>query len=427
MVCKQKREAMRAPNRLPPRRSGLTLTELLVVIAVLVAVTSVLAPLITPSLEGREIREAARQINAYMQQAQAKARELGRPVGVVIQRSEFIGDPAELTNPNSNVLQDPNTLARLDFGYQLSLAEEPPPFKGFFPTDRARVSGNLAFLELTGGAAGGIDPAVLKLIQENDHIRFNLRGSRYRILHVGGLTAAQKDLYPAASLRVRFELTDGDLQSYAASQAAVPFEVFRRPRQTASTPLELPTGTAIIMDLSGVGMDYAAGAQAGIANSGEETQVATVLNPRQKYIGLTEFKRPATAEMLTADPTGSFLNHPLTIMFAPDGSVERIYRVLPPMGVAADANYPPKRPQDKIFLFVGKDAISTWDNYRDTSNLWIAIDPTNGLVNTAAHTVPLTVQKSPPATFDVLPMQTKLAHIANSRQIAATGQSMGGQ
>ena len=106
-------------------RRGLTLTELLVVVAILVTVTAVLAPLLTSSFEGREVREAARQVNAYFRQAQAKARELGRPVGVMIRRS-----PSTNSGPNND----------FDFGYQLSLAEEPPPYTGVTSFARARVT-----------------------------------------------------------------------------------------------------------------------------------------------------------------------------------------------------------------------------------------------------------------------------------------------
>ena len=105
-------------------------------------------------------------------------------------------------------------------------------------------------------------------------------------------------------------------------------------------------------------------------------------------------------------------------MFAPDGTVDQVYRILPPQGMFA---LPPKRPQDKIYLFVGKDTGNVVENFSDLSNLWIAIDPTNGLITTAPH-LPPTDENGDVIVDDQLPQR-----LASARQTAATGQSMGGQ
>lgn len=374
------------------RRSGLTLTELLVVIAIIVIVTSVLAPLLTSSLEGREVREAARMVNAYFQQAQAKAKELNRPVGVMIRRS-----------PATDLDRDKD----LDFGFQLSLAEVPPPFMGFTSSARIRLE------ILDSGVPTGLAlindnlPVFRKLVAPNDFIRFNLRGPKYRILRIAGN-------------KLEFDTSDARDVRYAQAATLasnwMKFEVFRRPQSISSTPLELPTGAGIVLNLSGVGMDNA-------TNTGEEDlqdikNAANVsMRPRQKYIGLTEFQRVASQR---------FTDMPLTIMFNPSGGVERIYRVLPKPGEEYDnliGRIPPKRPQDKIYLFMGKQGVDRWTNLDDGSNMWITIDPQSGLVTTAPNAIPLTpVASNPTAT-----LQQKLGAVASSRQLAATGQSMGGQ
>ncbi len=364
-------------------RRGLTLTELLVTISILVIVTSVLAPLLTPSLEGREVREAARQVSSYIQQARAKARELGRPVGVVISRG-----PVEAWAPDR------------DFGYQISLAEEPPPYSGFDVAARAALIGNDENADgttfTTARIVDTIDTVSLqRLIQPNDYVRFNFRGPKYRLLKVKPVSTGTFDIV--------FDTTN----SYATLPqpgGQVPFQIFRRPKTSVSTPLEMQTGTALIMSLSGVGMDYLSAQSAG---TGQYPQSSPA-------IGLTEFQRmyepgsPPQVDMTQAE-------YPLTIMFTPEGGVDRIYRYLPNTLTLAGF-FPPKRPQDKIFLFVGRDGIDHWTNLLDTSNLWIAIDPQTGLVNTAPNLPPA----FQPNAAD------GLRAVAESRQIAATGQNMGG-
>lgn len=407
------------------RRTGLTLTELLVVIAILVVVTSVLAPLVAPSLDGREVREAARQVNAYFQQAQQKAKQLGRPVGVVINRSP---NPP-VTDEDGNVTQD--------FAYQLSLAEEPPPFRGFTDNDRVRFiigsngriatnevnaaindnrSAAFAYVHLDAPPSGPADLGFVKTVQPNDLIQFNMRGPKYPILSV---ERNQNTSFPNANFQVRFLIDDLPFARFALG-SVVKFEVYRRPRMTSSTPLELPAGTAIAMNLSGVGMDYLSG-------TGVESQVSLGLaTPRQKYIGLTEFQRLSENEFPSGSVAPAVLDElaklPLTIMFSPDGSIDRVYRVLPPFNVIAAANIdmsllPPKRPQDKIFLFLGRDATNTIDNFNDGKSIWIAIDPQTGSVTTAPHLLDPSID----------PLSQPLRAIANARQTAATGQSMGGQ
>ncbi len=390
------------------RRSGLTLTELLVVIAIIVIVTAVLAPVLTSSFEGREVREAARQINAYLQQAQARAKELNRPVGVMIRRTPALpGQPLDRE-------QD------LDFGFQLSLAEVPPPYTGFTPSARAFVQ----VLDTTGMPTGTVrifqDPAFFPtgstrgMVAVNDFIRFNYRGPKYRILQ----------LDPNSS-SIRIDLAEAETKLFAPAtkrgtlkfSAPLKCEVFRRPKAISSTPLELPTGAGIVLSLSGAGVSTPNAANL----DGEESSIATPLPSRQKYIGLTEFQRPQRD--IPPRYLDQIQNQPLTILFSPTGEVEWVYRVLATKGTESLpfwSRFPPKRPQDKLYLFVGKQGVTRWQNLDDGTNLWITIDPQTGLVTTAPNSIPLdsVAQRST--------LADRLRGVAESRQLAATGQSMGG-
>ena len=410
-------------------RRGLTLTELLVVIAILVAVTAVLAPLVTSTMEGREVREAARQVNAYFQQAQARARELGRPVGVVIRRL-----------PYTTALNLDNPALAHDFGYQLTLAEEPPPYRGTLSTARAMVwtgTKNLPGLFTVPGSdqskygcatAYLVDPGLVPgAIQPNDMIRFNLRGPRYRIVSIQPNTSVPAGFEYLQDYQYRIEF-EFDAKKYPqvafARFNSVQFEVFRRPQTTAATPMDLPTGSAIVMNLSGVGMEHSdlsknSGMQAGeedFMQTAQDLDNNATTSSRQQYIGLTEFQRPNSAML------PEFVDMPLTIMFTPEGTIDRIYRVLPGPGQTSNPLIPPKKPQDKIYLFLGKAGVDRIVNFADTTNLWLAIDPQNGSVTTAPNTLPFGFTVAS-ATSNV---NTFLGFVAASRQLAATGQSMGG-
>ncbi len=64
------------------RRSGVTLIEMLVVVAIMMFMLAIAAPMIRPSQEGSAARDTARSLNAYIQEARAKAIATGRPCGV---------------------------------------------------------------------------------------------------------------------------------------------------------------------------------------------------------------------------------------------------------------------------------------------------------------------------------------------------------
>ena len=64
------------------RRPGLTLIELLITIVIMVTVLAGALPLLSPNNNSRKLREASRQLNSLLSQAQAQAARDGRPVGV---------------------------------------------------------------------------------------------------------------------------------------------------------------------------------------------------------------------------------------------------------------------------------------------------------------------------------------------------------
>lgn len=64
------------------RRSGVTLIEMLVVVAIMMFMLGIAAPMFRPDQNGSVARDTARALNAYIQEARAKAMATGRPCGV---------------------------------------------------------------------------------------------------------------------------------------------------------------------------------------------------------------------------------------------------------------------------------------------------------------------------------------------------------
>lgn len=100
-------------------RFGLTLIELLVTIVIMVTVLAGVLPLVSPNNNSRKLREASRQLNSLLSQAQNQAARDGRPVGVAFREFGAAGSLSGMT-------LEAFTIA------------EPPPFAGF--SEHSRVS-----------------------------------------------------------------------------------------------------------------------------------------------------------------------------------------------------------------------------------------------------------------------------------------------
>ena len=64
------------------RRMGVTLIEMLVVVAIMMFMLTIAAPMFRTDQDGSVARDTARALNAYIQEARAKAIATGRPCGV---------------------------------------------------------------------------------------------------------------------------------------------------------------------------------------------------------------------------------------------------------------------------------------------------------------------------------------------------------
>lgn len=198
---------------------GLTLVELMVVVVILVLLVGVVLPLAQPALKGREIREAARQVNAMLASARARAAATGRPVGIALIPQAGLTDRC----------------------YQLAFAKSPPPFSGDTGIT-ARVdesqSNVLLFSDDGAGPQSGDTAQLLKkLVGDFFQIRFNYRGRLYNVTR-----ASNTDPF-----RV---LPDGAFFPPDAT-AGSKFQIYRAPVRSAATSIELPIGAYIDLDASG--------------------------------------------------------------------------------------------------------------------------------------------------------------------------------
>src|SRR6476620_1398908 len=69
----------------PPRR-GMTLIELLIVIVIFTTIVAAAIPLMSPSNNDRQLREAARGLNTFISGAQARGISPNRRYGIGIKR-----------------------------------------------------------------------------------------------------------------------------------------------------------------------------------------------------------------------------------------------------------------------------------------------------------------------------------------------------
>ncbi|OYV91439.1 MAG: hypothetical protein B7Z73_05525 [Planctomycetia bacterium 21-64-5] len=105
------------------RRSGVTLVELLVVILIMLLITAVAIPVIAPAMSGRQVREAARLLDVFINGARTRALQSDTGFGVMIQR-----------NPN-----DPRMSTTLVY------CAQPPNYAGDFQISTIRMLGNGGF------------------------------------------------------------------------------------------------------------------------------------------------------------------------------------------------------------------------------------------------------------------------------------------
>ncbi len=213
---------MRQPG---PPRLGMTLVELLTVITILTILMAVAIPVMRPALKDRKLREASRQLNTYISVAKAKAAETGRPHGITIIQSPTVASTA----------------------YQVFVAETPIPFAGETLGETAKMYAGAA---PAGYAGQAIITDSQSLVKTGDYIRFNFKGPKYYLTASGGVQNTLNFAPASGEPWPRLNIVDT-----SDSSGRMQFQVFRQPVLSGTPPLQLPTGTVIDLQYSGVGYD----------------------------------------------------------------------------------------------------------------------------------------------------------------------------
>lgn len=217
-------------------RKALTLVELLVVVTIMVLLLGVVLPLAGPALRGREVREAARQVSAFLLSAQADAIASGRPIGVVL-------------------TPDPNDFSRC---YVLEKVKIPPPLSPpnvtvKFAQDNLPDDRVLMFSP---------SPTALRVIrpQSTFQIQFQYRGRYYTGRRDSRGTPdlsddyflVRRDEFPDLNQNSTRGDDDDVPRGTRSNDTGVRFRIHLPPRRSSASRLELPTGAYVDLIASGV-------------------------------------------------------------------------------------------------------------------------------------------------------------------------------
>ncbi len=197
---------------LTPFLAGVTLLELLVVIVLLSILAAVAIPTVTPAVEERQMREAARGLSTFLAGARARAMRNGRPVGV---RFEPISATSNQASLEMFIVEVPPLYA----GDTLGADAE---FTAVNPTATPRT----ATLTMTGFNAS--------LVMDGDLIRFNYQGPWWEIKDTSPFTA---------------ELLDGNIPWSIGDKAA--YQIKRQPVPSSAAPYQMPGNAVVDLSQSG--------------------------------------------------------------------------------------------------------------------------------------------------------------------------------
>ena len=290
----------------------MTLVELMVVVSIIVLLMAVSVPLLKPSIDEGKIREASRQLNAYVAMVKSRAAQLGRPAGIWLQRSE----------PGSNAC------------FELFMAEMPEPYSGdalgasiAFTFDNMNYNpGRWVALGQPGAAINNrsrgfffsdtltADPnnfSPLIGAGESFLIRFNYRGAVYqctRDVNAPNRFFMPLGFVPPAGANGR---GDDDVFGNSDDESGVPFQIFRSPERSMSRPLQLAGGVIIDLEFSGMGLDFPGRVPLHLSRIAD--RVDADIPPTLRLERGVEFKSLNRRD-----------DSPVVIMYNPGGTVERV-------------------------------------------------------------------------------------------------------
>ncbi len=361
-------------RKLHGRHAGLTMIELMIVIAILVAVTAVAIPVIRMVNRDRKIREGAREVNGMLAQARDNALITGRSGIEFVRNIRYV---------DANGVYFAST--------SMYLLKFLPPYSGdsvnSIVQSITHVNANTFNVVVPAPAS----PTVV--INVGDELQLDHRGPRYTItlppvfIPGGMLIQCQIPVDPISGA------TQHPLPpafNPASAQQRMAFKIFRRPIRNESTRVELPAGLYIDLRLSGHIDSADADSAAGTATTFSLAGVTGPTNVQQFSV---------------------------IAMFDGTGSIDRIYpNGLTATGLSTGTTgiFPYYIPAEPLYMLVVSDPTGerpVVDNLANTDNLWLKTDNKTGQTST-----------SPVSELDASDTVT-VNRIRKSRGIASQGQT----
>jgi type II secretory pathway pseudopilin PulG len=320
------------------RNAGMTLVELLVVIGIMLLAVVMFVPRLKPAMDKGRVREAARAVQLYLSSARNQAMATGRSCGVMI-------EPLPAENGCST---------------KLSQVETPVPYGG--DTLNAVATIKLSATQPPDGFTHcdvtlSSPPSVP--LYRGDLVQIGYQGYWLTLGDRNAVNAKGQIVIRGARpmLEARLDLSHGETPAWLYQPAGItgPYKILRWPVKSATASLQLPAPTVI--DFTWSGNDPAGN------NSSPVWQKSTAASPP-------------------------------TIMFAPDGTVDRICLTI---NNGAGNVYQAVQVTTPIYLLVGlrnkvfsnpSDPNIATSNLNDLNNLWVSVDPATGLIVVADVAAP---------------------------------------
>jgi len=353
--------------RLDSRRRphpGLTMIELLIVVAVMVILIGIALPVMKTGIEARRLREASRQVNTAVTLAKSLAAETDRYAGLLIDVESLPEDRTKL------------------FARRLYLAETPPPYAGDMVGATAAITAPFQATFLDANSAN-----LVNVVNDGDLIRFDHRNPYYRI----------NDPPPP-----------GTLPPFALNLSGPPFwpevkvpplelsyEIIRSPEKSSSTPFELPSGAVIDLNNSGSGLtdiSLSRGAPAAwmasfayqrgiycqptMSNGFNYVAVAAVspfLSAGSEPVWPTTLGKTVVDNNITWRCVAP---RPVTVVFGPSGRMTGVMGLTPAMS---------NMPTETLHLLIGDLENIGALNLANGSGLWVSVGHHTGRITTAEN------------------------------------------
>jgi type II secretory pathway pseudopilin PulG len=385
-MTRPQRDRYRAQHTPRGGRGAYTLAELLIVVTIMIILMAIALPVARKIMDDTQTREASRQFQAFLNMAQTRAAQTGRPAGLYLKCDPLLGDLS-----TDNVRQVT----------QLYLAEVPPPYIGSTLYARGEIYQRdpmtrefvpvTTMTQMDGTVISIRDDTELgylrHLIGEGDlfQVRFDLKGPWYRCKR--GINT--DTTYPDPLRFYYMGFTQGGAtnpvppgfnDTAVSYNTARPFQIHLPPRRFGS-PLELTGGTCIDMVYSGVG-------------------------PRNNV-----FSTATTA---------------VAVMFQPSGGIDSVWVDGQVDGTAllGSVHFLVGK-VEKVNPIVGLSYTNPdQSNLADFNSLWVSIGRMGGAITTAENlfdpnAVPDTTLTPPETQFQ--------AHIREARQVATSRDQMRGR